>query len=78
MYETPEMIRQRGLKALREELGQAGLIKFMRLFVGGTGDYTKERVPWAEAFDLDELRRDIKQRAKAKKAKGKKGRALKA
>jgi hypothetical protein len=74
---TNEMIRERGLRALREELGQAGMIKFMRLFVGGTGDYTKERIPWAEAFDLDTLRRDVKQRAKSKKAKAKKVRALK-
>ncbi|MFT3882044.1 MAG: hypothetical protein QM703_20615 [Gemmatales bacterium] len=73
MYETPEQIRQRGLKALRDELGQAGLIKFMRLFVGGSGDYTKDRVSWAESFDLDALRKEIKERKKKPQIKAKRG-----
>ena len=38
-----EKIRREGLKALKEKLGVAGMIKFIQMYSDGKGDYTKER-----------------------------------
>jgi hypothetical protein len=40
---TAEQIRTRGLQALRKELGAAGLIRFLKHFDSGSGDYTRNR-----------------------------------
>jgi hypothetical protein len=40
---TPEMLRERGLDALRRELGTAGMLRFLQQFSMGSGDYTAER-----------------------------------
>jgi hypothetical protein len=72
MNESNEMIRERGLQALRNELGQAGMLKFMRHFVVGKGDYTKERVAWAEGVKISDLRKELHAKGGAKKRKVKK------
>ncbi|MDR0355304.1 MAG: hypothetical protein LBJ64_06165 [Deltaproteobacteria bacterium] len=36
-------IRKKGLQALREALGPAGMVRFIQLFENGYGDYTKEK-----------------------------------
>lgn len=40
---TMEEIRTRGLKALVEELGPVGMVRFLQQFEVGSGDYSKER-----------------------------------
>lgn len=38
-----ERIRRDGLKALKEELGVEGMIKFIQMYSDGKGNYTEER-----------------------------------
>ena len=40
---TLEQLRREGLEALRERLGQAGMIRFLQQFETGDGDYANER-----------------------------------
>lgn len=42
MY-NPAMLRQAGLEALTKALGPVGMIRFIRQFEQGSGDYTAER-----------------------------------
>ena len=56
MRRTPREIRERGLLALRRELGRAGMIRFLRQFETGSGDYARERHAWVDGVTLDELR----------------------
>jgi hypothetical protein len=55
MVRTLEEIRQRGLSALRKELGRAGMIRFLQQFENGSGDYARERHAWVDRVSLDEL-----------------------
>ena len=43
---TPNEIRQKGLEAVRRELGPIGLARFLQQFERGQGDYTQERDQW--------------------------------
>jgi len=40
---TLEQIRTQGLRALVEELGPAGAVRFLQLTETGRGDYSRER-----------------------------------
>ncbi len=40
---NPAMLRQAGLEALTKALGPVGMIRFIRQFEQGSGDYTAER-----------------------------------
>jgi hypothetical protein len=53
---TLEEIRRRGLLALRQELGRAGMIRFLQQFETGSGDYAQERHAWVDQTSLDDLR----------------------
>ena len=57
MHRTLEEIRTEGLEALRNRLGQAGMIRFLQQFETGRGDYTKERCAWVDGVTLDDLKR---------------------
>ena len=65
---TLDEIRREGLDALRERLGQAGMIRFLAQFDNGRGDYTQERREWVDRTSLDDLRK----LARSKKPKKKK------
>lgn len=52
---THEEIRREGLHALRDRLGQAGMIRFLQQFEEGKGDYVKERQAWVDNTSLDEI-----------------------
>ena len=41
-----EDLRRAGLDALRRELGEVGMVRFIQQFHPGTGDYTAERWQW--------------------------------
>lgn len=54
---TTEQIRSRGLKALRDELGQAGMIRFLRQSETGSGDYAVSRRHWVDRSNLTQIRK---------------------
>lgn len=64
---TLEEIRQKGLQALRRELGQAGMIRFLRQFETGKGDYARERREWVDGMSLEQLRQLTESKRKPKK-----------
>ena len=53
---TPDEIQRRGLEALREKLGRAGMIRFLQQFESGSGDYARERHAWVDRTSLEDLR----------------------
>jgi len=60
-------VRRAGLEALSERLGPAGLIRFLRMFDPGRGDYTAERHQWLDKLTLDDLVRSIEKDRGTKK-----------
>ena len=50
-------IRLRGLRALRDELGRAGMIRFLQQFEIGSGDYARQRHEWTDRTTLNDIRR---------------------
>ncbi|MEK7404797.1 MAG: hypothetical protein AAB225_06785 [Acidobacteriota bacterium] len=52
---TDEEIRTRGLEALHRELGPAGMVRFLRQFELGRGDYSAERHQWLRGQSLEDL-----------------------
>ena len=52
---TAEQIRNRGLEALKQELGVVGMTRFLQMFETGRGDYTAERRQWLDHLTLDEI-----------------------
>jgi hypothetical protein len=68
---TLEQIRQKGLAALRRELGPDGMIRFLQQFETGSGDYARERRTWVDRTTLDDLRallRPTKAKGRGQKA----------
>jgi hypothetical protein len=61
---TLNEIRRRGLAALRKELGQAGMVRFLQQFENGHGDYARERRTWVDSTSLDEIRAAASKRTK--------------
>ena len=57
MAMTLEQIREKGLAALRRELGRAGMIRFLQQFETGSGDYARERHTWVERTSLEQIRK---------------------
>lgn len=53
---TLDQIRQRGLEALRRELGPVGMVRFLQQFDPGHGDYARERHQWVDRTTLDSIR----------------------
>ena len=57
MHRTLEEVRQEGLDALRQRLGQADMIRFLQQFETGRGDYAQERHDWADRLTIDDLKK---------------------
>ena len=53
---TPDEIQRRGLEALQEKLGRAGMIRFLQQFEHGRGNYAQERHAWVDSTSLQEIR----------------------
>jgi len=68
MTQTLDQIRSEGLEALRQRLGQAGMVRFLQQFGQGSGDYAKERHAWVDRTSMDDLRKAAKRRNPGKKA----------
>ncbi len=62
---TLEEIREKGLKALAEELGPVGMARFLQMFETGRGDYSKERHRLIGKQSVRTLAKEIKQRRKS-------------
>jgi hypothetical protein len=56
---TPIEINRIGYTALMDALGFDGMIRFLRQFELGQGDYTTERRQWLDTVSLEEIFRDI-------------------
>ena len=56
---TLEEIRTKGLEALTEKLGPAGMIKFIQMFDKGSGDYTRDRHKWLKGIGIDQIADEI-------------------
>jgi hypothetical protein len=52
---TLDKIKQLGIKALMKELGPAGMIRFIRQYEIGEGDYNEERHKKLDQTDVKEL-----------------------
>lgn len=64
---TPDEIRQKGLEALRRELGPVGMIRFLQQFETGRGDYARERHGWVDRTSLEQLRKLAERKLARKK-----------
>lgn len=58
---TPLELNQKGFEALIAALGYVDAVRFIKQFDTGTGDYTKDRYQWLDAFSLDDIWADLKQ-----------------
>jgi hypothetical protein len=56
---TLEQIRRKGLAALRQELGKAGMIRFLQQFTSGSGNYARERHSWVDEISMEEIRNAV-------------------
>ncbi len=57
MSRTLEEVRHEGLAALSERLGRADMIRFLRQFEIGQGDYANGRHEWVDRISLEEIKR---------------------
>jgi len=56
MHQTLDQIRREGLDALRERLGQAGMVRFLQQSETGAGDYASDRHEWVDRTSLSDLK----------------------
>lgn len=72
MAQTLDDIRREGLKALRERLGTTGMVRFLQLFDGGSGDYAVSRRAWADSVSMDAIRKARNRISRKSKTRSKK------
>ena len=65
---TLEQIRTNGLRALVEELGATGAVRFLQMTETGRGDYSRERRARIGKESVASLVRQIEQRRKRRAA----------
>lgn len=58
---TPLELNRVGYEALTKALGFDGMIRFLRQFETGSGDYTQEREQLLESFTVEDIFEKIKQ-----------------
>jgi len=66
MAMTNDEIIKKGCAALMKESGLVGYLRFMQRFIGGRGDYTKERAKWIDKVDFFELDKKFGKRSRRK------------
>ena len=54
-YRDQRTVRRMGMAALKERLGSVGAVYFLRQFIVGSGDYTKEREALLYDLTFDEI-----------------------
>lgn len=62
---TLDEIKQTGIDVLARELGPYGLVRFLKQFEGGKGDYTRDRDQWLPK-DLETIVDGVKSLQKEK------------
>ena len=67
---TLEEIRRAGLEALDRELGPVGMVRFLKQFQRGHGDYTRDRFNWLGDEDADTIAKRILRRRGKKSPTG--------
>jgi hypothetical protein len=55
MAKTSDEIYREGLKALRDRLGRAGMVRFLQQFETGKGDYAQERHEWVDRMTFQHI-----------------------
>ncbi len=58
---TDEQILELGFKALVDQLGPVGMVRFIHQFRAGIGDYTEERQQWVGMSDVESLAKQIQE-----------------
>jgi hypothetical protein len=56
---TPIELQRAGLEALREKLGLSGMMRFIRQFESGKGDYTADRQQWLDGVKIEEVKAQL-------------------
>jgi len=56
------VIREKGLKVLKKELGPTGMVYFIRQFYSGSGNYTEERRALQKGLSVNEIADSIKRK----------------
>ena len=64
---NPVKIKMLGLEAVEKRLGTTGMIRFLRQFESGSGDYTKERAKWLKNDSVKHIVEAVKKRRKVKR-----------
>ncbi|HUT34081.1 MAG TPA: hypothetical protein VNE39_11405 [Planctomycetota bacterium] len=75
---TLDQIRRAGLEALDRELGPVGMVRFIKQFQGGRGDYTRDRFTWLGDEDADIIAKRILARRAKRRATRRSGSACRA
>jgi hypothetical protein len=60
---TDEQFERHALELLRRELGMSGLVRFLRLYLSGPGDYTIDRLDWQKDLTIDEVVQSVRRHA---------------
>jgi len=58
---TAEQIRNRGLEALKQELGVVGMVRFLQQFANGEGDYSVDRHLWIDTLSREEILAQVRE-----------------
>jgi hypothetical protein len=58
----PSEVRVRGLKALKRDLGAAGMAQFIQQISAGRGNYSLDRHAFVDELTLDEIWMELKTR----------------
>lgn len=56
-----EIIRDEGLKALKEKLGPVRMVKFIQMYSDGKGDYTKEKEELLKDVTIEDFEMFLKE-----------------
>lgn len=54
---NPAALRQLGIEALTKALGPVGMVRFMRQFDTGSGNYTQEREALLSGITMEDFKR---------------------
>jgi hypothetical protein len=54
---NPAVLRQLGIEALTKALGPVGMVRFMRQFNMGSGNYTEERQALLSGITMEDFER---------------------
>jgi hypothetical protein len=60
-YRNPNIVREAGMSALKNELGTVGAVYFLRQFSTGQGDYTREREKLLEGITFDNIVNNVRE-----------------